>query len=85
MRGSVVEEHASQDAASGAKEPFYTSIETTNVPVSICATREMWIYAHLDLGDEVIRVLLCGAAVHLVDVLRDHARICKDARLSRDG
>ena len=30
---------------------------------------------HLDLGDEVVGVLLRGAAVRLVDVLRHHAGV----------
>ena len=33
---------------------------------------------HLDLGDEVVCVLLRSAAVRLVDVLRDHARVWMD-------
>ena len=53
--------------------------------LGICARHETWKYAHLNLGDEIVCILLRGTAVHLVDVLRDHARVCRDARLSRNG
>ena len=40
---------------------------------------------HLDLGDEVVGVLLRGAAVRLVDVLRHHAGIYFASQLLAPG